>query len=48
MWKILEYKVYDGIVGFFWHNLGVNMIRRDKILIFPYFSFILTSITYLY
>jgi hypothetical protein len=46
--KNLEYKVYGEIVGFFLYNLEVNMIRRDKISIFSYFTTILTSITYLY
>jgi hypothetical protein len=32
----------------FLHNLGVNLIRRDKIPRFLYFSSILTAITYLY
>jgi hypothetical protein len=48
LWKNLEYKVYDGIVRFFLHNLRVNLIRRDKIMIFPFFSSILTLTSYLY
>jgi hypothetical protein len=32
----------------FLHNLGVNLIRRDKILRFLYFSSILKSIIYMY
>jgi hypothetical protein len=34
LWKILKYKLYDEIVDFFLHNLGVNLIGRDKILRF--------------
>jgi hypothetical protein len=40
--------VYCEIVGFSLHNLGLNLIRRDKISRFAYFSYLLTSITYLY
>jgi hypothetical protein len=48
MWKKSEYKMYERILELFLDNLGVNLIRREKILRFPYFSFVLTSITYLY
>jgi hypothetical protein len=48
LWKNPKYKVYGKIVEYFLHNLGVNLIRKDKILRFPYFSYIPTSITYMY
>jgi hypothetical protein len=46
--KIPEYKVYGRIMRFFENNLGVNLTRKDKKPRFPYFSSILTAITYMY